>query len=147
MVQLLFTIVVGMCTFHQKICWSSYWNNQTSTLMLQWHTQDTHLIIGNVQLYFILWQFCTLDGVANLDLNICHHKVTPVSPFCDELWAFVTKCDTCVTPYVTLQDTAVTILWEMLRATGATIPSLQNLIKTPSSGDLKKIEIKVDLSL
>ena len=23
--------------------------------------------IGNVQLYFILWQFCTLDGVANLD--------------------------------------------------------------------------------
>ena len=34
--------------------------------------------IGNVQ-------FCTLDGVANLDLNICHRKVTPVSPFLAEL--------------------------------------------------------------
>ena len=51
-----------------------------------------------------------LDGVANLDQNICHRNVTPVSPFLDELQAFVTKCDTCVTPYVTLQDTAVTSL-------------------------------------
>ena len=41
--------------------------------------------IGNVQLYFILLQFCTLDGVANLDQNICHRKVTPVYPLCDEL--------------------------------------------------------------
>ena len=49
--------------------------------------------IGNVQLYFILIQFCMLDGVANLDQNICHRKVTPVSPFLDELRIFVTKCD------------------------------------------------------
>ena len=34
--------------------------------------------IGNVQ-------FCTLDGVDNLNQNICHRKVTAVSPFCDEL--------------------------------------------------------------
>ena len=35
--------------------------------------------IGNVQLYFVLWQFFTLDGVANLDLNIYHRKVTLTS--------------------------------------------------------------------
>ena len=80
--------------------------------------------IGNVQLYLVLWQFCTLDGVAKLNQNICHRKVTAVSPFCDELWAFVTKCDTCVTPYVTLQDTAVTLLWQMLRPTWTTIQSV-----------------------
>ena len=78
-----------------------YW---PTSIMEIWNT------IGNVQLYFVLWQFCTLDGVANLDRNICHRKVTSVSPFCDELRAFVTKCDTCVTPYVTLKDTAVTSL-------------------------------------
>ena len=35
--------------------------------------------IGNDQLYFTLLQFCTLGGVANIEKNICHHKVTPVS--------------------------------------------------------------------
>ena len=49
--------------------------------------------IGNVQLYLVLWQFCTLDGVANLNPNICHHKVTAVSPLYDEVRAFVTKFD------------------------------------------------------
>ena len=39
--------------------------------------------IGNVQFYFVLRQFCRLDGVANLNQNIGHHKVTAVSPFCD----------------------------------------------------------------
>ena len=94
--------------------------------------------IGNVQFYFILWQFCTLDGVANLNQNICHRKVTAASSFCDELWTFVSKCDTCVTPYVTLQDTAVTYLWQILWPTRTTIPSVQNVIKTPSSVDFKR---------
>ena len=43
------------------------------------------ITIGNVQLYFISLQFSTLGGVANFNQNICHLKVTPVSPFCDEL--------------------------------------------------------------
>ena len=59
--------------------------------------------IGNVQLYFIWWQFCTLDGVANLDQNIFHRKITPVFPFlkelstsiCDKVWHMCdTLCDT-----------------------------------------------------
>ena len=33
--------------------------------------------IGNVQFYFILWQFCTLDGVANLNL---------IWLLCDKCW-------------------------------------------------------------
>ena len=36
-------------------------------------------------------QICTLGGVANLDQNIGHRKVTPVSPFLAELGPFVTK--------------------------------------------------------
>ena len=37
--------------------------------------------IGNVQLYFTFRQFCTLGDVVEVDQNICHLKVTPVSPF------------------------------------------------------------------
>ena len=59
--------------------------------------------IGNVQPYFIWWQFYTLGGVANIDQNICHRKVKPVTPY---LWQ---KCDKSVTP----QDIAVTLLWQM----------------------------------
>ena len=50
----------------------------------------------------------TLGGVANLNQNICHHKVicTCISFYCRVL----TTCDKSVTPYVTFQVTAVTLL-------------------------------------
>ena len=63
-----------------------------------WLLDFLPLFIGNVLLYFIWWQFCTLGGIVNLDQNICHRKVTPVTPYLAEVWQFVTKvwhkCDT-----------------------------------------------------
>ena len=58
-------------------------------------------------------QIWTLDGVAKLNRNICHRKVTPVTLFLNKfehLWQSVT-------PYVTLIDSAVTPLckcWDQL---------------------------------
>ena len=62
----------------------------------------------------------------------------------------MTICDisvTSLTPYVTLQDTAVTSLWQLLRPTWTTIQSVQTVTKRHLALILSNIGTKLDLSL